>query len=353
MAMIGLVFTIWLVVLHTATSRFTCSCRDAPTGKGCGENSLAVCDANNCDGQCISFVGAVVSSSDRTSSDRSSLLEVLDNPTDDTSEDPTSDAKSTDSLGSSGSSSLSSSSNSTDAGDGRATDAGNMPQMSNGHGATGTDGLNPDLAPKQITTIQRAAALRNAVKNLVTAENEPLKHNGVRPSATRPSNIHITMIYANNNACNQQNISQCNWVEYPIMNYGGDLPMAPKVVGGMEKGIQFMVSCIVCGENKMCTRPEFNAAVVETKTLVDGGTQFGAGLAAGGVERDHSRFTLLNVAHEISNIEKKCKRTSAPFDQRLNHLRNQHPGLEQMFGVPPPASSPTLSLLQMLRAQRL
>ena len=102
-----------------------------------------------------------------------------------------------------------------------------------------------------------------------------------------------------------------------------------------------------------CHLKWFSEGVVETKTLVDGGTQFGAGLAAGGVERGHSRFTLLNVAHEISNIEKKCKRTSAPFDQRLNHLRNQHPGLEQMFGVPPPASSPTLSLLQMLRAQRL
>jgi hypothetical protein len=356
--MVKLICTIWLVAVVSANARFSCSCQSAPTGKGCGENSLAVCDANNCDGQCISFVGGVVSSSDPTSTSftTSSLLEVVDNPTDDTSKDPTSDATSTDSFSASGefgASSSSGSSNSSDAGDGRATDAGNMPQMSTGDGATGTDGLNPNLAPIQITTIQRAAALRNAVKNLVAAENEPLKHNGVRPSATRPSNIHITMIYANNNACNQQNISQCNWIEYPIMNYGGDLPMAPKVVGGMEKGIQFMVSCIVCGENKMCTRPEFNAAIVETKTLVDEDTKFDAGLAAGGVEKDHSRFTLLNVAHEISNIEKKCKRTSAPFDQRLNHLRNQHPGLEQMFGVPPPASTPTISMLQMLRAQRL
>ena len=57
--MVKLICTIWLVTILSANARFSCSCQSAPTGKGCGENSLAVCDANNCDGQCISFVGGL------------------------------------------------------------------------------------------------------------------------------------------------------------------------------------------------------------------------------------------------------------------------------------------------------
>ena len=188
-----------------------------------------------------------------------------------------------------------------------------------------TSTINPSLTSSQTKEVWREEALKRAHEGLAKALAEPTKFNGVRPDASAPANIHATLIYATNNACLQK-ISDCEWNVYPIMNFGGDLPMAPKDVAGDGK-IKFMVSCIVCSDKRMCTRPELNVHLI-TKQVVD--------------NIKKTRVELVNIAKEVSEIEKRCKRTQAPYDQKLEHVRNQHPGISQMYGVPPPvvASKP-------------
>jgi hypothetical protein len=325
------IITILLLLIHPLSARFTCSCVDAPTGKGCGD-ILEVCDTNFCDGKCQPV--------NQMSSSLTQFLQFGGDGDNVTSFSAMTGSNIDDMVADKG----------TDESIDSVADVAVDKDITGGASAfDNMDGLNPKLTSEQIKEAQRSAALLNAHKNLALAEDDPLKYNGVRPNAAQPANIHVTMIYANNNKCQVSNISLCDWREYPHLNYGGDLPMPPKKLQDDSIGVTFMVSCIVCGENKMCTRPEFNANIVYKKTLLDGPD----GL--------HTRLQLIDVAKEIGEIEKRCKRTHAPFDQRLNHLRNQHQGLASMFGVPPPVQMPentnddtkdSVSLLQMLRSQR-
>ena len=274
-------------VLHTSSAIFTCSCTDAPTGKGCGDIGLTQCDGNTCDGECLDTVQS---------------LNFLDLKK--MNEEP--------------------------------------PMRSKDTTANGI------RSPFSLTSVQsqemtRMDALAAATANLVTAEKNPTKSHGVRPNGNMPSNIHATLIYATNNAC-LKNVTDCDWFEYPIMNYGGDLPMAPKSSTSTGE-IQFLVSCIVCSDAAMCTRPEFNVHMI-TKHVIN--------------QQKKTREEEVDVAKEIGEIEKRCKRTRVPFDQTLIHLRNQHPGLFQMYGLPPPVvSAPSEKnednlgpSLEMLRSQR-
>lgn len=342
--MIGLLlFVVLLPSSSPLEIQFTCSCPDAPTGKGCGSQELELCDTNSCDGKCLSTTSTTFLQRSKEPTD-SILPNIESMPQEHFSESnipsdmdippqehiPKSDVAITEP---------------------KETDRGEPAEPADpaepAETATDMTGMNQLLTPQQVKELARAAALSKANANLAQAENDPIKNHGLRPNAASPANIHVTMIYANNNAC-QKNVTECEWVEYPVMNYGGDLPIGPKDVND-RSDMHFMVSCIVCSlieEKKMCTRPEFNINVVNKHTV-----------------GQSTRTELIDIAKEISEIEKKCKRTTAPYDQRLNHLRNQHPGLAQMFGMPPPVSSPKsedageesankVPSVEMLRSQR-
>ena len=296
-----------IFLFQTCSSTFTCVCLDAPTGLGCGDQST-LCNSLNCDGECKNSINNNINNPLTLD-----FLELIEEPIEELT------------------------TNSTNA----TTLSPPLPPPSLSK-TKSLRSLNPTLTPEQTKELWRAEALKLAKEHLIDAEADPIHHHGVRPSGTQPANIHATLIYATNNRC-IQNVSECEWQEYPIMYYGGDLPMAPKEATG-NGDVKFMASCIVCSDERMCTRPEFNVHMI-TKHVINAAKK--------------ERVQLLDVAKEIGEIEKRCKRTKAPFDQRLNHLKNQHPGLFQMFGVPPPVTSVAVEdetetgpSLEMLRSQR-
>ena len=198
--------------------------------------------------------------------------------------------------------------------------------------------INPLLAAKAAKEAKRRAMLKAALEGLGRAEADVVKHKGVYPEGDLPGNIHTTIVFAVNGPC-QGNVSACEWEELPIQNYGGGFPeSAKRLFDASFEDAQMMLSCVVCSEDGDCTKPAGMATPV-TKGLVD--------------KTKRTRQYFADIAHEVADLEQRCRYKPPPLDTKLMHVRNQHPGLGTMWGVPGPLELPSRSSgpVRMLRGE--